>query len=102
VVSQLNTIHSNFLNFSNFFVNYHLEGDEICPSPFVDNQTNTTWTLPLPTFFCPPIPGLGPSYSSRYMPGKHSSLFSFTSDSSGMLSGAPQHEYYHLPPVEKL
>jgi len=91
----------NWLLFSNFiwifwiffwiFLNYCPEGGEIWLSPFVYNQTNITWTLPLPPFSCPPILGPGPSSPSRYMSGKQSSLLFFTPNSSGMPPGGAQH-----------
>jgi len=64
---------------------------EICQSPFVDNQTNITWTLLLPPFPCPPLPGHGTSPPWKFIQGEHSLLFFSTPDLSAIPPGAPQH-----------
>jgi len=72
---------------------------EICLSPFVDNQTNTTWTLPLPPFLCPPPFGHGTFSPSRYNPCKHSSLFFFIADPLNT-SRTPSTCPGNLPPMK--
>ena len=80
-----------FPKFFRNFLSQHLMSGEICLSPFVYNQTNTTWTPPLPSLPCPSPFGHGTFTPSRYIPGKLLSFVFFTPNPFSMSPGAPQH-----------
>ncbi len=95
LLQTLTDILWDFSNFFEIFLIFHILTWKFSPSPFVDNQTNATWTPPLPPLLPPSSLGLGLSPNMKCNVSTHSICFFSMSDPLYTPATGPQHGAPH-------